>query len=435
MHANAASQNENRIDLGHSLPLVSRQLRKDVMPDIVDVAIVGAGPYGLSLAAHLRAAGMSFRIFGKPMRTWRDHMPRGMQLKSEGFASNLSAPDKASTLEAWCAANGRPYSAQKIPVELNDFVAYADWFTRTYVPTLEALNVTNIVRAPHGFTLTLETGEIVHARRTVMAVGITWYKNTPDALSALPQERVSHSFDHHDGAVLAGRDVTVLGAGASAIDTAIALADAGARVQIVARRKVIPFHEAPDDTDSSLLQQIRKPDTGIGPGWRSFFCTNMPLVFHKLPQALRLEVTRRHLGPAPGWFTRAKIEGKVPAYLGQHLESAAMEGDRVVLELKDEDGNRQVVTTDHVVAATGYKVDLRRLPFLDGGLRGAIDQVENTPVLTDTFEASVPGLYFLGLSASNSFGPLLRFMFGSEFAAPRLAAHLRRGASMERKAA
>jgi len=82
--------------------------------------------------------------------------------------------------------------------------------------------------------------------------------------------------------------------------------------------------------------------------------------------------------------------------------------------------------TDHVVAATGYKVDLRRLPFLDGALRNEISQVENTPILNDNFEASVPGLYFLGLSASNSFGPLLRFMYGSEFATPRLAAHLRR---------
>jgi thioredoxin reductase len=152
----------------------------------------------------------------------------------------------------------------------------------------------------------------------------------------------------------------------------------------------------------------------------------MPLVFHKLPQSMRLEITRRHLGPAPGWFTREKVEGKIPAYLGEHLKSATMADGRIALEIENENGRKRIMMTDHVVAATGYKVDLRRLAFLDGALRGEIDQVENTPVLNDNFEASVPGLYFLGLSAANSFGPLLRFMYGSEFATPRLAAHLRR---------
>jgi thioredoxin reductase len=396
------------------------------MLKIVDVAIVGAGPYGLSLAAHLAAAGVSFRIFGKPMSTWRDHMPKGMQLKSEGFASNLSAPDKNSTLEAWCAANGRPYSAQKVPVECADFVAYADWFTKTYVPTLETENVINILRTPNDYALTLEDGQTVHARRVVMAVGITWFKNIPDTLAALPKDRVSHSFDHHDCSQLKGRHMTVLGAGASAIDTAIALAEAGAQVQIVARRKVIPFHAAPDNDEPSMFQQLQAPATGIGPGWRSFFCTQMPLVFHKLPQSMRLEITRRHLGPAPGWFTREKVEGKIPAYLGEHLTRADMADGRIALEIENDNGRSRIVMTDHVVAATGYKVDLRRLPFLDAALREEIDQVENTPILNDTFESSVPGLYFLGLSAANSFGPLLRFMYGSEFATPRLAALLRR---------
>lgn len=396
------------------------------MQNIVDVAIVGAGPYGLSLAAHLAAAGTSFRIFGKPMSTWRDHMPKGMQLKSDGFASNLSAPDKNSTLEAWCAANGRAYSAQNVPVELADFVAYADWFTKTYVPTLETQNVVDIKRTPHGYTLKLEDGRFALARRVVMAVGVTWFKSTPDTLANLPKDRLSHSFDLHDYAALKGRHVTVLGGGSSAIDTAIALAEAGAQVQIIARRKVLAFHMAPDNAEPSLLHQIQNPGTGIGPGWRSFFCAQMPLVFHKLPQSLRLEITRRHLGPAPGWFTRDKVEGKIPAYLSEHLKSATMADDRVALEIENENGHKRIVMTDHVVAATGYKVDMRRLPFLDADLRNEIEHVENTPVLNDNFEASVPGLYFLGLSAANSFGPLLRFMVGSEFAAPRLAAHLRR---------
>ncbi|MEI9990806.1 MAG: NAD(P)-binding domain-containing protein [Rhizomicrobium sp.] len=407
------------------------------MLNCVEVAIVGAGPYGLSLAAHLQAAGVSFRIFGKPMSTWRDHMPKGMCLKSEGFASNLSAPDKASTLEAWCAANGKVYSAQKIPVALEDFIAYADWFTRTYVPTLERLNVINLLRGEKGYTLTLESGAVVHARRVVMAVGITWFKSLPEELKQLPASHVSHSFDHKTAERFRGKDVVVLGAGASAIDTALCFHEAGARVKIVARSKTIAYHIAPGDEEPTIIGQIQKPDTGIGPGWRSFFCVNAPLLFHRLPKALRLEVTRRHLGPAPGWFTRDKVEGTIPKALGVTLQGARLADGRVALDLTDDQGATSTLLADHVVAATGYKPDLARLPFLDAELRGRVEQVDGTPVLSDQFEASVPGLYFVGLAAANSFGPLLRFMFGAEFAAPRLAAHLRRriAAATTRKAA
>jgi thioredoxin reductase len=407
------------------------------MLNCVEVAIVGAGPYGLSLAAHLRAAGVSFRIFGKPMSTWRDHMPQGMFLKSEGFASNLSAPDKNSTLEAWCATNRKPYAAQKTPVALDDFVAYADWFTRTYVPTLETLNVINILKGDKGYTLTLENGAVAHARRVVMAVGITWFKSLPEELMQLPAQHVSHSFDHRTAERFAGKDVVVVGAGASAVDIAIAFHEANARATIVARCNAIPFHSAPDGTEPTIVGQIQNPDTGIGPGWRSFFCVNAPLLFHRLPERLRLEVTRRHLGPAPGWFTRDKVEGKIPAVLGATLHAARFDGRRVALDLQDDRGRISTLHADHVVAATGYKPDLARLPFLDSDLRSAIDQVDGTPVLSDNFEASVGDLYFVGLAAANSFGPLLRFMFGAEFAAPRLAAHLRRrvAVSTTRKAA
>jgi thioredoxin reductase len=402
-----------------------------------DVAIVGAGPYGLSLAAHLKAAGISFRIFGKPMQTWRNHMPKGMCLKSEGFASNLSAPDADSTLEAWCARNGKDYSAQKTPVPLADFVAYADWFTRTYVPTLEKLNVVNMLKDDTGYTLTLENGAVAHARRVVMAVGITWFKQLPQELAHLPASHVSHAFDHHDVERFRNKEIVVLGGGASAIDTALALHEAGAKVRVIARRKAVNFHVAPDNEDPTLLGQLHNPDTGIGPGWRSFFCVNAPLLFHKLPQKFRHEATRRHLGPAPGWFTREKFAGNVATLLGQHLASAHLVDGRVALEIKDGAGRMRIVMADHVIAATGYKCDLARLPFLDAELRDQVEQADGTPVLSDQFETSVPGLYFVGLAAANSFGPLLRFMYGAEFAAPRLAAHLKRrlASFVSRKAA
>src|ERR1700748_3043810 len=160
--------------------------------------IIGAGPYGLSLAAHLAAAGQDFRIFGKPLTTWRDHMPAGMQLKSDGFASNLSAPDPHSTLKAWSAARGVEYDDLYTPVRLENWLPYSAWFQKKYVPMLEEQQVIALSRNGDGFALVLDTGEQVFAERVVLAVGIKWFRNLPDQLAALPPDLASHSYDHSD---------------------------------------------------------------------------------------------------------------------------------------------------------------------------------------------------------------------------------------------
>ncbi|HEY1630054.1 MAG TPA: NAD(P)-binding domain-containing protein [Rhizomicrobium sp.] len=401
------------------------------MTNAIDVAIIGAGPYGLSLAAHLDGLGVSHRIFGRPLDTWRNHMPRTMQLKSEGLASSLSSPKDGSRLEHYCAAHDLAYRDHDLPVGLDQFNAYATSFAERFVPELEDTLVTGLVRDGEDFALTLATGERLTARKVVMAVGITSFAYTPQMLSGLGA-RVSHSWDHRDAGQFAGKDVVVLGAGASAIDTAALLDDCGAKVKILARTPVVRYHSPPDPDAGSLLKSIQKPQTGIGPGWRSFFCTAMPLVFHKLPEAVRLRATRTHLGPAPGWFMRERIEGRVPTLLSRELKRAGLKDGRVSLETSEE-----TLSCDHVVAATGYRTHVDRLGWIAPGLRAGIDTVKKTPILTDNFETSVRGLYFMGPAAANSFGPLMRFMVGSEFAAPRLAGHLHRrlGAASERRAA
>jgi thioredoxin reductase len=402
-----------------------------------DVAIIGAGPYGLSLAAHLSSLGIPFRIFGRPLDTWRNHMPMDMQLKSEGFASNLSSPVPGSTLKAYCEARGVAYADQSLPVQLDTFLAYAQWFRARFVPTLEDCAIVSLEKSRDGYTLQTELGERFEAANVVMAVGITSFAHMPKKLGALPLWAVSHSFDHRDVSSFKGREVTVFGAGASAIDLAASLADNGAKVQILARNSDIRYHSAPDPEDSSLLRQVQRPSTGIGPGWRSFFCANTPLLFHRMPESVRLRATRNHLGPAPGWFMRDRIEGKVPTLLSHKLELAETHQGRVLLQVTDANGVEKALVTDHVIAATGYRPDLGRLAFLSPVLRDRMTKVLNTPVLSDQFETSLNGLFAIGPLAANSFGPLMRFMVGSEFAAPRVAAHIKRKltASRARKAA
>ena len=117
----------------------------------VDVAIIGAGPYGLSLAAHLQAAGVSYRQFGLPMNQWQTTMPRGMYLKSQGLALNLSSPDRTHTLEAFCAATGRPYQDRGLPVSLETFTAYGLWFQQELVRELQPVLVSEVVEKDDHF--------------------------------------------------------------------------------------------------------------------------------------------------------------------------------------------------------------------------------------------------------------------------------------------
>src|SRR5207245_9629722 len=148
-----------------------------------------------------------------------------------------------------------------------------------------------------------------------------------------------------------------------------------------------------------------------------------------LPERFRLEFVRRVLGPAPGWFIKQQVVGKVPFHLGVNVTAAKVRNSRVHLELTNQAGERQPLVADHVIAATGYRVDLRGLTFMSFELQSAIDAVEQTPILSSNFESSVPGLYFVGTAAANSFGPLLRFAFGARFAATRLTKHLARADS------
>src|SRR5271166_5376503 len=212
---------------------------------MLENAIVGAGPYGLSIAAHFRRSGIAFRIFGRPMDSWKEHMPKGMMLKSDGFASNIYDPGGEYTLKQFCADRGIAYGDAGVPVSLDTFTSYGLAFRDRMVPGLEDKLVVGLVRAPEGFVLQLDTGETVKARRVVLAVGITHFKHTPENLAHLPEEFVTHSYQHHDLEPFRGRDVTVLGGGASAIDLAGLLQEAGARVRLVARASSLKFHTTP----------------------------------------------------------------------------------------------------------------------------------------------------------------------------------------------
>jgi len=398
---------------------------------MLETVIVGAGPYGLSVAAHLRSLGMSFRIFGRAMDSWRAHMPKGMLLKSDGFASNIYEPQSELTLKKFCEERGIHYSDAGIPVSLETFTQYGITFQQRIVPELEDKQVVSLQGHAEGFSLRLDDGTNVIARRVVLAVGISHFDYVPQALSSLSPEFVSHSGRHNEVESFKGRSVIVIGGGSSALDWAALLHEAGVDVQLVARRTELKFHGRPTGRPRTLLQRMRHPQSGLGPGWRSRFYANAPGLFRHLPQNLRLEIVRRTLGPSGGWFIRDKVIGQVPLMLGYTLQRAEVENGKVRIQLRDRKGKQRMIHADHVIAATGYKVDLNRLDFLGQEIRSRIKTVNSTPVLSSGFESTVPGLYFVGVAAATSFGPVMRFAFGAGYAARTIAREMSRPRSEE----
>jgi thioredoxin reductase len=389
-----------------------------------EVAIIGAGPYGLSLATHLKAAGVPFRIIGRPMETWRNQMPEGMLLKSDGFASNLSDSAGAFELHHFCAERDIAYHATCIPVALETFCAYGLEFQRRLLPELEDKQLSALEHLEDGYRLRLDDGEVFTARKVVLAVGISHYAYTPEVFASLPPTVLSHSSALRDPSRFAGKSVAIVGSGASALDLAALLHEAGAVVQVLARRKAVRFHDAPTEGRRPLLARLRRPGSGIGPGWKSRLCTEMPQLFRLLPLGLRLKIVRRHLGPSAGWPIKARVVGKLPIMTGATPERAELHNGGVRLHMQKTDGGSVEVHVDHVVAATGYRVDLDRLKFLDDTLRKKIRTGDGAPLLSAQFEASVPGLYFTGISAAASFGPMMRFAFGAAWTAKRMERHL-----------
>ena len=403
------------------------------MPSNTDVAIIGAGPYGLSIAAHLRSKSIEHRIIGDPMQFWRGHMPKGMLLKSDGFASTLYDPNAEFTLRRYCEQRNIEYADLGIPVRVEDFCTYGLEFQQRFAPSLENKKVTLLERGRAGFRLDFSNGESVAARSVVIATGLSHFEHIPPQLTSLPDRLFSHSSAHVHPGRFKGRDVTVIGGGASATELATLLHEQGASVRMVARRPSIELHSRME-LPRPFVESVRRPISPVGPGWKHLFFARLPLAFHNLPKQAQYRLIKGFLGPAGGWFLRGRFE-RVQLLAGYQIKLAAPVGDRVVLSLRSEDGREHRIETEHVIAATGYRPDIRRLPFLGAAITSELKLLNDVPELSSSFESSVPGLFFVGPAAVESFGPLLRFACGAQFTASRLSKHLARASlSTKRRA-
>jgi thioredoxin reductase len=273
----------------------------------------------------------------------------------------------------------------------------------------------------------LDSGEPVHARTVVMAAGHRMHARTPEQLEGIARESdlVSHASEQPDLAQFRGRRVAVIGAGQSALETVALLHENGAEAILIARRAAVEWDTPPRGGETKLYR-LRRPQSGLGRGWPKLLLETHADFVRPLPQPMRHKVLGAVLGPSGAYWLRERVEPYVEVRGDSQVVSAEVAHDRVLLQLATSTGESECIEVDHVIAATGYCYNLDRLDLLDPGLRDDIHTVGGFPHLSSHLESSVPGLYFTGLAAGGTFGPVMRFVCGTEFAGPRVAGSIAR---------
>ncbi len=381
--------------------------------EFTPIAIIGAGPYGLSAAAHLKARNISPFIAGRPMEFWRK-MPPQMYLKSSWSSISLSDPAHTYTLDRFCALR---HLRKQEPVPLRLFLAYTQWFQQELAPEIERTYVSLLARDGKGFHLELDDGRSLKADRVIVASGIAPFAHIPSFTDSLSPGFFSHTQQHTDFSAFKGKRVVVVGGGQSAFEAAALLAESSAEVELIARGPVLWIRRRLYRY-TGIARRLFYPPSDIGPAGMSWLVA-FPLVLRRFPERTRLTIDTRSVRPAVAPWMQPRVEGKVTITPHTAIVEAVEQGEEVCLKLSN-GTTRQV---DHVVLGTGYRPDVQKLAYIDASLRRQVEQKNGYPLLNTWFESSVPHLYFVGSLAGYIFGPLCRFVAGAGVSARQITRH------------
>lgn len=387
------------------------------------IAIIGAGPYGLSLAAHLKGRNIEHRIFGRPMQFWSQIAEAADEryLKSYCFGTNISSPTPGFSFADYNTPRGLETFE---PCSMANFADYGIWFQQNVVPWTEPVNAAHVRREANGFAIALANGEQFLASQVVVATGLSCFARVPSALASLPTCLVSHTANIRTFKSFVGRRVAVIGAGQSALEAAALLYEAGASPELLVREDEILWHNRVTQ-NRSLWRRLRSPISGLGTGPKGWALTHFPGAMHRFPEEFRTRFVKSHLPPEGAWWLRERFEKRVPVHLRASVVEARETGGRVTLQVHHaESGDIRPLEVDHVVAGSGYDISVNRICFLEQELRDEIQCVERSPKLSANFESSVPGLIFVGPTSAMSFGPLFRFVIGAGYTARTVSSYL-----------
>ena len=388
-----------------------------------EVVVIGAGPYGLSTAAHLQDAGVEPYVIGQSMAFWKKNMPAGMLLRSKSEASNIAAPQKHLSITTYEKAIGRKI-ADPLPIE--DFIAYGEWFQKQVAPNLDTRQVRNVSHNQDIFGLTLDDGERMHAKSVVLALGIGPFFYRPEQFAGIPRELAPHTSDLSDFSQFRGKRVAVIGKGQSALEYAALLHENRVEVQVLTRAPALAFR--PFAWRKHLFRQLTPgplrglsyriiPPTDLGDVWTARKMAN-PDLFRRQSPEIQEKLLKDCARPVGAYWLPSRLQG-VRVRTGVTVTGVTRVGPGLKLSLSD--GATDQV--DSVVLATGYRIDISKYQILDPFLKQKIKKTpDGYPVLDTNLQTSVDGLYMVGVIAEKTLGPTLRFVTGTSNAGPRLAA-------------
>jgi FAD-dependent urate hydroxylase len=376
----------------------------------VDLLIIGAGPFGLSLAAQVAHDQVDHLVVGTPMGFWESHMPDGMYLRSE--CDWHLDPIDIDTIDAYLASQ-RLTPADVLPLSLSFYLRYARWFQQQKQIAPLDVRVHRLDKIDGQFVARLADEQQIRARKVVLALGFEYFRHVPDDLLALlPPGRYSHTCDAVDLTPFRGKRVLIVGGRQSAFEWAALLLEQGASSVHLSHRHASPSYEIADWTWVNAPVAAMVDD----PGW-----------FRGLPGSDREAVIQRMWGEG-----RLKVE----PWLAPRLASDAvtiLPHTRLIgcselpsgeLSVRLDDG--QSFSVDHIILATGYKVQLERIPLLaQGNLLPELETRNGFPTLDMHFQTSLPGLYVTSMAASQDFGPFFGFTGAVRASAKLIAAGLK----------
>ncbi len=362
--------------------------------------VVGAGPYGLAAAAYARARGIDVRVIGKPMGFWDKNMPAGMFLRS-GTDWHLDAMG-VYTFERFLSQRGvAPPQVHPVPLPL--FREYVAWFMQQYDLSPRPALVCALRKTDEGFAAALDDGSTVHAEKVLLGLGFEWFRHFPaDLVVTLPAGRYSHTCDTCAFDFLRGRRVLIIGGRQSAFEWAALMGEQGVgEIHISYRHATPEFVE----TDWSWVQPKIQAAVENHGWWRQLSRAEQEGIRQRFWEAGRLK-----LEP---WLAPRVQRENIHTCEGTSLVACGISCDGAVTARLS---NGVRLEVDHVILATGYRVDMRNVTFLASLLEG-VQLVDGYPALDPEFQTSVPGLYVTGLAATRDFGPFFGFVVGAPVAA------------------
>jgi len=362
-----------------------------------DLLIIGAGPFGLALAAQAAHDHVEHIIVGKPMGFWRENMPKGMFLRS-ACDWHLD-PLNVHTIDAFLSTKSQ--TAKDVePLSLDFYLSYAEWFRQQkniaplplYIEQVDTV----VTQTNHRFIATTRDGDIINANRVVLAPGFKHFAHAPaDLITKLPPHRYQHTSSFVDFRDAQNKRYLIIGGRQSAFEWAALLLEASAAAIHLSHRHASP---AFDVADWSWVNEM-VDNIADDPNWfRRLSQTERDAVNHRLWAEGRLK-----LEP---WLAPRLKNNRVHVWPETQLISCKETANG---DLAATLSNGETINIDQVVLATGYKVDIARLPILSTKLLNLIETRNGFPVLDDHFETSVPDLFITSMPATEDFGPFFGF--------------------------